>query len=77
MKFLKKKFLKCLWEMKDVDIGLLRPSTHPQVIANVLGIGLLIPTTLPLIIAEDIKVVMLVEVDLGQKRPANLPLEIG
>ena len=60
-----------------MDIGLLRPSTLPQVITDVLGIGILIPTTLPLIIAEDIKVVMLVEVDLGHKRPANFPLEIG
>ena len=76
MKCLNKKVLKCLWTMKEVDIGILRPATINQVISEVTGIGILRPTTLTLLIAEDIIVVMLVEVDLGQKIPATLTLEI-
>ena len=58
MKFMKKKVLKCLRVIKNVDIGLLRPAT------------------LPLVIAEVIAVVRFVEVDLGHKRLAYLPLAI-
>ena len=56
-----------------MEIGLLRPSTLPQVTPKVVHIGLLKPATLPLVIAEGI----LVEVDLGHKRPATLLLIIG
>ena len=73
MKFPKKKVLKCLWVMKDVYIGLLIPATHPLLIAEEVGICLLIPDTIPFIITED----MLVDVDLGHKRPATLPIIIG
>ena len=38
-----------------------------------LNIGLLIPATIPLVIAKN----MLVDLDLGHKRPAPLPLIIG
>ena len=50
VKVLKKKVLKCLWMMKDVDTGLLRLATLPQVIDDVMkvvDIGILIPSTLP------------------------------
>ena len=77
MKFSKKKVLKCLWVMREVGIGLLRPATLTFVIAEVMYIGLLIPATLPLVIVKDIMLVMLVEVDLGYERPDTLPLEIG
>ena len=39
-KFSKNMFLKSLWVSKVVDIGLLRPSTIPQVIAEVEDVGL-------------------------------------
>ena len=39
-------------------------------------IGLLIPANLPFIIMEVIIVVMLVEVDIGHKRPATITLAI-
>ena len=39
-------------------------------------IGQLIPYTLPLVIAEVIIVVMLVEVNIGHKRPDTLTLSI-
>ena len=71
-----KKVLKCLWTMKEVDIGILRLDTINQVISEVTGIGILRPTTLTLLIAEDIIVVMLVEVDLGHKIPDTIPLVI-
>ena len=58
--------------MKDVDIGLLIPSTHLQVTVEVVEICLLIPATLPQVITEDI----LVEVYPVHKRPATLPLVI-
>ena len=73
----KNKFLKCLWVMKGVDIGLLIPSTLPQVIAEVVYIDLLRPATLPPIIVEDITVVMLVEVDICNKIPSTLPIKTG
>ena len=93
-KLLKKKFLKCLRLRKFMDIGLLRPSTLPQVImevmkvvemcikipatlpqvnVEVLDVGQVWTDTIPLVIVED----MLIEVDLGNKRPDNLPLKIG
>ena len=65
MGFPKNKFLKCIWVMEEVDIGLLRPDTITQLIAEVMIIGLLSPANLPLVILEDIIVVMLVEVDIG------------
>ena len=77
MKLPKKKVLKCLWLMKYLDIGLLRPATLPQVITEVVYIGILIPATLPLVILEDMIVVMLLEMDLGNKRPATVPIKIG
>ena len=58
---------------KVVGIGLLRPSTLPQVIVEFSNVGLLIPANFPLVIAED----MLLEVDLGHKIPANITLAIG
>ena len=39
-------------------------------------IGLLRPATLSLVVVEYIVVVMLVEVGLGHKKPATLPLAI-
>ena len=56
-----------------MGIGLLRPSTLPQVIVEFANVGLLIPANFPLVIAED----MLLEVDLGHKIPANITLAIG
>ena len=76
MPLLKKKVLKCLWVMKYVDIGLLRPDTLPLVITEVMGIGLLIPATLPILIAEDIMAVMLIYVDLCHSITYNIPCEI-
>ena len=76
MKFMKKKVLKCLWVMKDMDIGLLIPTTLPIVITEVMNIGLLRPATLPLIIVDVFIVVMLVEVDLGNKIPVTVYLTI-
>ena len=73
VKFSKNKVLKYLWLSKDVDVGLLRPSTIPQVIAEVVDIGLLRPSTLPQVILEDI----LVEVDIGHNLLATLPFVIG
>ena len=54
--------------MKDVEISLLISATIPQLIPEVVDIGLLRPGNIPLVTAED----MLVEVDLGHKRPATL-----
>ena len=34
MKFLMRNILKCLWEIKDVDIGILKTFTLPLVIAE-------------------------------------------
>ena len=76
MKFLKKKVLKCLWVMKDADIGLLRPATIPQLTAEVVDIDILILSYLPFVSADDIILVTVVEVDIGHKRPANLYLSI-
>ena len=56
-----------------MDIGLLIPSTIPQVTTEVVDIGILIPATITQVITED----MLVEVDLGHNRPATLTPEIG
>ena len=53
-------------------IGLTRPAALPQVIAEVVDVGQVGPDTLPLLIAED----LLIEVDLGHKRTATIPLEI-
>ena len=50
MPFLKKKVLKCLWVMKYMDIGLLRPDTIPLVITEVMGIGILILINIELLI---------------------------
>ena len=77
MKFPKKKILKCLWAMKDVDIGILIPATLHQIITEVVDIGLFRPSTITLLIVEDIIIVMLVEVDIFHKRPETTPLEIG
>ena len=71
------KFLKFLWVIKDVYIGLLRPDTLPQVIVEVVDIDILRPATLYQVIADDVILMMLVEVDLSYKRPATLPPEIG
>ena len=73
MKFLKKKVLKCLRVEKIMGLGILRPATLHQVIAEFLEVGILIPATIPLVIAED----MLVYMNLGHKRPSALPLAIG
>ena len=73
MKFPNKKFLKCIQLIKEVDIGILRPATLPQVTVEVVHIGPLRPANLPQVIMEDI----LVEADLGHKIPATLPLTIG
>ena len=59
--------------MKVVGIGLLRLSTLPLVIAEVVYIGKVLAATIPLVIMED----MLIEVDLGHKRPATISLTIG
>ena len=50
MPSLKKKVLKCIWVMKYMDIGLLRPDTIPLVITEVMGIGLLILINIELLI---------------------------
>ena len=76
MKYSKKKASKCFWPMKDKYTGLLRPSTLPQVITEVVNIGILRPSTIPIVIAYDIIVVILVEADIGPNRPATLPLLI-
>ena len=59
-KVLKKTVLKCLWERKVMNIGLLRPATLPQVIADfvkAVDIGLLIPATLTQVIMEVVDVI--------------------
>ena len=73
MKYPKKKVLECLWMIRRMNIGILISPTLTQVIAEVVEIGLLIPDKITIIFAED----MLVDVDLCNKRPANLPLGIG
>ena len=58
-KVLKKKVFKCLQVSKDVEIGLLRLATLPQVIVDVVkvvDIGLLRPSTLPRLITEVVNV---------------------
>ena len=57
-----KKVLECLWEMKYVNLGLKRPPTFPLEIMD--------------FIVVLIKVVIMVEVDIDIKRPANLTLII-
>ena len=59
--------------MKVMEIGIKRPETIPQVIADVMDAGQVWPFTLTLVITEDI----LMEVNLGCKRPATLPIEIS
>ena len=59
--------------IRRMNIGILISPTLTQVIAEVVEIGLLIPDKITIIFAED----MLVDVDLCNKRPANLPLGIG
>ena len=54
VEFPKMKVLKCLWVMIDVDVGLLRLATLPQVITEVVDICILIPSTLHIVIAEGI-----------------------
>ena len=59
-KVLKKKFLKCLWVNKVVEIGIFRPATVPQVIVEVVKVmdmGLKRLATLPHLIAEVVDVV--------------------
>ena len=63
--------------VKYVGIGLVRTSTLPQVIAEVVDIGLLRPADIPILIADDIIVVILVEVYIGHKIIATHPLAIG
>ena len=63
--------------MKDVDIDVLRPANIPQVIVEVVKIGLLRTATIPQVIIEDIIVVMSVEMDIGHKIPATIPLVVG
>ena len=58
MEFLNKKVLKCLWERKFLDIGLLITATLTQVIVWVMkfvDIGLKKPATLPQVIAEVVE----------------------
>ena len=58
--------------MKVLEIGLNIPENIPQLTAEVVNIGQLLPYTLPLVIVED----MLLEADLGHKRPSSLIHEI-
>ena len=39
IKVVKKKVLKCLWESKVMDIGLLRPANQTQVIVELVVVG--------------------------------------
>ena len=58
-KVLKKKFLKSLWVVKVLYIGLLISSTDPQVtveVMKVVDIGIKIPDTLHQLIAEGVVV---------------------
>ena len=64
--------MKCFCVRKDTEICLLRPATITEVNAEVVDIILLRSATLPIVITED----MLVEADLGHKRPSTLHLEI-
>ena len=73
MKILNKKVWKCLQERKVVDLSLLIPATPPEVIEEVVYIGQVLPATINILITKD----MLIEVDLGNKIPATLPLAIG
>ena len=59
--------------MKVMAIGIKIPATITQAIEEVVGVCQFFPATIPLVIAED----MLIEVDIGHKRPSTLPLEIG
>ena len=59
--------------VKVMDMGFLITDTLPQVIAEVVDVGQLLPATLPLIIVEYVLIYM----DLGHNRPANIPLAIG
>ena len=82
--FLTMKVLKCLWMIKYVDLGLLRPSTLPLEITDFIivvtmvevDLGLKILATLSLEIVEFITLVLMVEVELGLKRQATILLEI-
>ena len=56
--------------VKVVYIGIKRPLNLPQVLSEVMNVGQVLPATLPLIIAEN----MLISVDLGNNRPAALPI---
>ena len=70
-KVLKKKFFKYLWVSKFMYLGLLRPSTVPQVIVEVIkivDICIKRPANLPQVITEVL--------DIGQVWPATLPLVI-
>ena len=55
-----------------MDVGLKIPATLPQVIAEVVDVGQVWPDTLNIIIADDV----LIEVDIGHKRLATIPLAI-
>ena len=54
-----------------MDIGLKRPATLILVIAEVVDLGQVFPATIHLLIAED----MLIEVNMGHKRPSTLIIE--
>ena len=71
MQVIKKNVLNFIWVRKVVDISLLRPSTLPQLIVEVVEvvyIGLLRPSTIPQLIVEAVYV--------GQVLPDTLPLVI-
>ena len=57
---------------KVMGIGLKRPSTTPQIIAEFMNVGQVWTATIYIAIVED----MLIEVDLGHKIPANILLAI-
>ena len=59
--------------MKVVNLGLEISATLTQLIAEVVDVGQVLPATITLVTTEDI----LIDVDLGHKRPDTLPLEIG
>ena len=59
MKVLKNKACNCLWESKVVDIGILIPTTLPQIIVEVVkvvGLGLKRTAIIPQVIKEVIGV---------------------
>ena len=59
--------------VKFSNIVLKIPETLPQVIVEVMYVGQVFPATLRIVIAED----MLIEVNIGHKRPSNLPISIS